>query len=153
MKTTIKYLILFIGISAYAQLEEAETNYNYDNLNRLVQVVFNDGSTNDYVYDDLGNRTQLNITTLSINEETLQNPIIVYPNPTDSFLNIKLSVSYKSENTIIKLYDINGRLITHSKPTIQNDQIAIDVNALSNGVYLLHLKADNQKWSKLFIKK
>ncbi len=153
MKTTIKYLILLFSISVNAQLEEETTTYSYDNLNRLVQVVFNDDSTHNYVYDDLGNRTQLNIQTLSIDEETLRNTITVYPNPTDSLLNIQLPDSFNHENTIIQLYDINGRLIVDNKPTITNSQITINVDALSNGVYLLYLKTDNQKWSKLFIKK
>ena len=153
MKTTIKYLIILIGITANAQLQQETTNYSYDNLNRLVQVVFNDGSTKNYVYDDLGNRTQLNIQTLSIDSETLSNPIIMYPNPTDDALNVKLPQSILGKNLIIKLYDINGQLITDKKPKIENNLLIINVNSLSNGVYLLHLKNDKQKWSKLFIKK
>jgi len=151
MKTTIKYLILLIGITTYSQ--EVETNYSYDNLNRLVQVVFNDGTTHNYVYDDLGNRTQLNIETLSIDEEMLQNVIIVYPNPTDQYLNIKLPSNINSNETNIKLYDINGRLIKNNQVEINDNRIIINVNSLSNGVYLLHLVNGNKKWSKLFIKK
>ena len=56
MKTTIKYLILLISISANAQLEQKTTNYSYDNLNRLVQVVFHNGIVYEYQYDNLGNR-------------------------------------------------------------------------------------------------
>jgi|TARA_B110000495_G_C22559263_1_gene337599 YD repeat-containing protein len=153
MKTTIKYLLILISISANAQLEQKTTDYSYDNLNRLVQVVFNDNSTHNYVYDDIGNRTQLNIETLSIDTETLTNTITVYPNPTDSFLNIKLPDSFTSKSTYIQIYDVNGRLIVDNKPTIIDNQITINVNSLSNGVYLIHLITDSQKWSKLFIKK
>ena len=142
-----------MSISANAQLQQETTNYSYGNLNRLVQVVFNDGSTKNYVYDDLGNRTQLNIQTLSIDSETLSNPIIMYPNPTDDALNVKLPQTILGKNLIIKLYDINGQLITDKKPKIENNLLIINVNSLSNGVYLLHLKNDKQKWSKLFIKK
>ena len=142
-----------MSISANAQLQQETTNYSYGNLNRLVQVVFNDGSTKNYVYDDLGNRTQLNIQTLSIDSETLSNPIIMYPNPTDDALNVKLPQTILGKNLIIKLYDINGQLITDKKPKIENNLLIINVNSLSNGVYLLHLKNDTNKWSKLFIKK
>jgi len=141
-----------MSISANAQLQQETTNYSYGNLNRLVQVVFNDGSTKNYVYDDLGNRTQLNIQTLSIDSETLSNPIIMYPNPTDDALNVKLPQTILGKNLIIKLYDINGQLITDKKPKIENNLLIINVNSLSNGVYLLHLKNDTNKWSKLFIK-
>jgi len=149
----IKYLLLLISITTNAQLQQETTTYSYDNLNRLVQVVFNDGSTNDYVYDDIGNRTQLNIETLSIDTETLITPIIVYPNPTESYLNIKFPIEFNSKNIVIELYDVNGRLVTDNKSKIQDNHINIDVNSLSNGVYLLHLKSRNKKWSKLFIKK
>ena len=142
-----------MSISANAQLQQETTNYSYGNLNRLVQVVFNDGSTKNYVYDDLGNRTQLNIQTLSIDSETLSNPIIMYPNPTDDALNVKLPQTILGKNLIIKLYDINGQLITDKKPKIENNLLIINVNSLTNGVYLLHLKNDTNKWSKLFIKK
>lgn len=153
MKTTIKYLLLLISISVNAQLEQETTTYSYDNLNRLVQVVFNDGSTNSYVYDDIGNRTQINIETLSIDVETLKTPIILYPNPTESFLNIKFPMEFNSKDITIELYDINGRLVSDDKSIVQENHVNIDVNALSNGVYLLHLKSDDRKWSKLFIKK
>ena len=110
-----KYLLILISITANAQLEQETTTYSYDNLNRLVQVVFNDGSTHNYVYDDIGNRTQLNIETLSIDAEILKTPIIVYPNPTDSFLNIKFPTEFNSKDIAIELYDINGRLVTNNK--------------------------------------
>lgn len=155
MKTTIKYIILLICATGFAQLEQETTTYSYDNLNRLVQVVFNDNSTKNYIYDDIGNRTQLNITdsTLGVDSKVLQNPIIVYPNPTDNVLNIKFPVVFDNKKIIIELYDVNGRLITDNKSKIENNHITINVNALPNGVYLLHLKSDNSKWSKLFIKK
>lgn len=155
MKTTIKYLLILIGITANAQLQQETTTYSYDNLNRLVQVVFNDGKTNNYIYDDIGNRTQLNITdsTLGVDSEVLENPIVVYPNPTDSFLNITFPREFNSKNIIISLYDVNGRLIIDNKSKIENNEAIIDVHSLPNGIYLLHLKNDNQIWSKLFIKK
>jgi len=153
MKTTIKYLLILISITANAQLEIETTTYSYDNLNRLAQVVFNDGSTHDYVYDDIGNRTQLNIETLSIDAETLKTPIIVYPNPTESYLNIKFPTEFNSKDIVIELYDVNGKLVTDNKSKVQDNHINIDVKSLSNGVYLLHLKSDDKKWSQLFIKK
>ena len=155
MKTTIKYLIILIGISVNAQLEQKTTDYSYDNLNRLVQVVFNDGSEKHYLYDDLGNRIQLEInnSTLGIIPEVLRNPIIVYPNPTDNALNISLPKDLELKNVIIELYDVKGRLIPSDKYELRENQISINVNELSNGVYLLHLKSNGKKWSKLFIKK
>lgn len=63
MKNTIKYIFFLIGITSYAQLEQIETLYTYDNLNRLVQVVSNGEIIHSYTYDDIGNRLELTITT------------------------------------------------------------------------------------------
>lgn len=151
MKTTIKYILLLIGISAYSQT--VETNYSYDNLNRLVQVVFNDGSTHSFVYDDLGNRIQLNFETLSIDEETLINTITLYPNPTSTTINIMFPNNLISQKPIISIYNINGSLIKNHKAKVINHNIQIPTSNLSNGVYLLTLISDNKTWSQLFIKK
>ncbi|MCD5390194.1 MAG: RHS repeat protein [Candidatus Pacebacteria bacterium] len=37
--------------------------YEYDSLNRLVKVVFTNGETYEYTYDNLGNRTLLTVVT------------------------------------------------------------------------------------------
>lgn len=60
MINAIQYLILFFSITTYAQ-ETVTTNYEYDNLNRLIRVVFNGDKEINYVYDDLGNRIGNNI--------------------------------------------------------------------------------------------
>lgn len=51
-------------MSIFAQdSHTAQRTYQYDNLNRLIKVVFNHGETYEYVYDNLGNRTQLTAVT------------------------------------------------------------------------------------------
>ena len=152
MKTTIKYLFFLISISVYAQ-EIVETTYEYDNLNRLVKVVFTGEKEKNYVYDDLGNRIALNITTLSIDAEILKNTITVYPNPTGSFLNIQLPETILGKNISIILYDINGKQIEKSKIKVKDNSAMINVENLSKGVYLLHIENKDKKWSQLFIKK
>lgn len=46
------------GIAAIAQ-------YTYDNLNRLVQVQYDDGTTIQYAYDAVGNRLTKEVTAFS----------------------------------------------------------------------------------------
>lgn len=60
MKLILIVLFVFVTFSAQAQLEQTETSYQYDNLNRLIQVIYNDGTVVNYTYDDLGNRLTLN---------------------------------------------------------------------------------------------
>ncbi len=57
MKKYIFYIIVFISLKTFAQ-----TNYQYDNLNRLIQVEYNDGTIESYNYDAEGNRLSHNIT-------------------------------------------------------------------------------------------
>ena len=63
MKTLIKIIfILMVSLtSAYA----AEVSYAYDELNRLVKVIYDDGSTIEYTYDAVGNRVTVTESTTS----------------------------------------------------------------------------------------
>jgi hypothetical protein len=119
----------------------------------LVKVVFTGEREKNYIYDDLGNRIALNITTLSINAEILKNTITVYPNPTDRFLNIQLPQTILGGNVSITLYDINGKQIKYSKIEVKDNSAFIDVENLPKGVSLLHFTNEEKKWSQLFIKK
>jgi len=49
--------LLFFGITSFADI----TNYSYDTMGRLIQVVYGDGSTIEYTYDKMGNRLQKNV--------------------------------------------------------------------------------------------
>lgn len=61
MNRIIFILIFLFSQFAFCQLEQTQTSYQYDNLNRLIQVIYNDGTEVNYTYDDLGNRTQLTV--------------------------------------------------------------------------------------------
>lgn len=135
------------------QSHEETTTYSYDNLNRLVQVIYNDGTSYGYVYDNLGNRIQLDVEILGIDEEDLKNTITLYPNPPDEFLSVQMPENLISETSEISLYDVNGRLLKFQKLKVENRVIRISVENLSNGVYLLRVTNNDQNWSQLFIKK
>ncbi len=153
MRAIIKYLLIAISFTANAQLVQEITDYEYDNLNRLVKVVFNDGDTKEYVYDNLGNRIQINMETLSIDAETLKNTITVYPNPTNQFININLPETIINQKVDIIIYNINGRELKTNKRQIESTTFSLDVGAFSNGVYLLRIVRDKEQFSQLFIKK
>lgn len=48
--------VMFVGLQTFAQ------TYTYDNLNRLTKVVYDNGTTVAYTYDELGNRTSKKVT-------------------------------------------------------------------------------------------
>ncbi|WP_430411339.1 T9SS type A sorting domain-containing protein [Kordia sp.] len=56
MKNLINILLFIIPITLFAQVHEEQRMYEYDNLNRLVKVVFYSGIVYEYNYDNLGNR-------------------------------------------------------------------------------------------------
>lgn len=57
MNGLVKYSFLILGYGVcHAQLQTISAEYEYDNLNRLVQVVSNGETTRSYTYDNLGNR-------------------------------------------------------------------------------------------------
>jgi hypothetical protein len=64
----------------------------------------------------------------------------VYPNPTNSNLNIDLSGSFA-----YSLYDLQGRMIGHQSAT---DQAMVDLKGLNSGSYLLLLNQGSK--SKTF---
>jgi len=78
-------------------------------------------------------------------------PILLYPNPSNDFLNIKFS---KTINTQIKIniYDSNGRLISKSTQVPSNNQIQIKVENLNSGVYFLTILNGKQQSSGKFVK-
>lgn len=65
-------------------------------------------------------------------EITLQ--MMVYPNPTSSFLNLRIE-NYTIENLQYSLFNINGKEISSQK--IENPQTQINMNNLPSALYLL----------------
>lgn len=59
-------LLLFCGITSLLLLLTSSytsaTTYSYDQLNRLTGITYADGTTIEYIYDDLGNRIIRNVT-------------------------------------------------------------------------------------------
>lgn len=56
----MKHRILYIMVLLFAALQvfaDSTTKYEYDAVNRLTKVVYGNGVTVTYTYDELGNRT------------------------------------------------------------------------------------------------
>jgi len=53
IKTTV--LVAFLCLLPAAPALAGSAQYTYDNLNRLIQVQYNDGTTIQYSYDAVGN--------------------------------------------------------------------------------------------------
>ena len=153
----MKEFFLILGITFMTQFvhcQTSNTNYSYDDLNRLVYVESYDNVNKGYVYDDIGNRIQIEVEVLGVDEEVLRNTITVYPNPTTGLISIKLPEKGAFLNPFIDIYDIQGRLIRSvSNNQVDLNRLTINLEGLTVGVYLLRLHENGQFWSQLIIKK
>jgi uncharacterized delta-60 repeat protein len=80
---------------------------------------------------------------LSIENFTNSNIVSLYPNPVKDILNIDIL-----DNTIssIKVYDLQGKLI------LEDTNTTINVNHLSNGIYIVKVVTEEGEFTKKFIK-
>lgn len=118
MKTFITICILLF---AYSNLS-AQRNFSYE-------------------YDDAGNRitrTLINPKKAIPQEDVLSDKkITVYPNPTTGVLRLELEGLETSDNTKIKIYDLQGAEV-YFKEDFGNS-LQIDLTNQVNGVYLLDI--------------
>ncbi len=81
-----------------------------------------------------------------INENNLQNSVIIFPNPANDLLNVKLSQEFES----VEITNMLGQLLYSNKVT--DSFLQIDISSYTSGVYFIRLKGDNGVATKKFIK-
>lgn len=138
MKKPIAFIALLIGTTTYAQLESIQTSYDYDNLNRLVQVVSNEGNgfENSYSYDDLGNR-------LNKQNQTIP-PNLTYV-PDDAFEQELIDLGY---DDVMDDYVLTNNI--NILTTINLEDLAIeDATGIEDFIALEELFLDNNELSEL----
>ena len=77
----------------------------------------------------------------------------LYPNPVAEDLNIEFQLA-NSEDLIIDILDINGRLIeviSEDSFSPSKYKVSHNVDGLSSGIYLLRFKSENGVLTKRFI--
>ncbi len=88
----------------------------------------------------------INLSTEEFNIETFA----ISPNPTSKDLNIKLNKTY--EKVKIVIFDIKGKSIIE-KISYDSAVLNLDVSKLSNGMYILNIRADSGFYSAKISKK
>ena len=73
----------------------------------------------------------------------------IYPNPTNGLINININ-NYVGELQI-KVFDLNGRQVYNHNVTNFNNTNAINLEALSTGIYVLKLQGENLNYSEKII--
>lgn len=75
--------------------------------------------------------------------ETLLPSLNIYPNPADDFLKINISnASYK--NLEVSIINLQGKVVSYQN--IENQEIIINTSDLSQGIYIVKVKADGGKF-------
>ncbi|WP_299333982.1 T9SS type A sorting domain-containing protein [uncultured Psychroserpens sp.] len=87
---------------------------------------------------------------LGVDDYFVNNPISVYPNPTKDILNIKLSNTSDLPDAYT-VYNVLGQVIT-SKIIQQDDDLSIDAQNLSEGIYYVKISKGNNSSTVSFIK-
>ena len=90
-------------------------------------------------------------TSAVLDNKTFENNknVSIYPNPVKNVLNI--NVKDFSGDFTIKVVDINGREVYNGKSTNINGANAINLDALSSGIYILKLQGESLNYSEKII--
>lgn len=89
------------------------------------------------ITNDIGVEAIFRDTYLGVDENVLSQ-IKIYPNPVKDFLHIENLLS----KTYLEIYDLNGRLLLEK--TLTDSSEAVEVNFLSQGIYVYKIMDENQ---------
>ncbi|MGI5822054.1 MAG: T9SS type A sorting domain-containing protein [Bacteroidales bacterium] len=86
---------------------------------------------------------------VGINENELSQYVTLYPNPTQSFIDLKLNRDYLGA-TECYIYDMYGKLMRAL--SVEEEITSIDVSDFAAGVYFVRLTTEQGQVSKRFVK-
>lgn len=87
------------------------------------------------------------IQTTSGTDEITNTNFKLYPNPTNSILNIEISDYTLHENDLqVKLYDVTGKEVYTS--VINKQKLNLDLSYLEKGIYFIQINIDDKKYLK-----
>lgn len=96
--------------------------------------------------EQTGDKKQSNVLVFKLSKKN--NQVNLFPNPANNYFSIQLN-SQKSSNAIIKVTDLNGKiLITNStKVSLGNNVITLNnISQLANGIYFVQLITDEKTY-------
>jgi len=98
----------------------------------------------------LGEITYMSNATLGVDDYFENNSVSVFPNPTNTTLNIKLSNTNSLPDSF-SVYNMLGQIVRTERISKTSD-LTIDVSTFSNGMYIIELKKDSTTTSIQFVK-
>ena len=70
--------------------------------------------------------------------------ILIYPNPTDDYINIELD-HFEYKDLQIEISDINGKTIKRFDSNIEAEILKINIEDLKSGIYFLNLLENSER--------
>lgn len=119
-----------------------------DNQNFKIKIDFQGNTTGTSGNNRFDNITLKGVNTTLSSDSFSQTEIQIFPNPFDEQLTI-LSSEFIQQ---IKVYDMLGKQV-YDKSNVNNNQTALSLNHLSNGVYIIKIVAENNIKTQKIIKK
>jgi PKD repeat protein len=99
----------------------------------------------------MGNTATATVTVspcLSINEESLENTVVLYPNPSNGFINIEIG-NLISNNFKIMVFNTIGEIVqTISLNDFNNNRYTLDLNSKANGLYYFTFHYEGEVFTK-----
>jgi hypothetical protein len=147
IKSLIPLLILFFVSKSYSQGIEsvifsaaASDNNNFQPVvGTPYGAIFSGANGSLEISAAYGDGTYQQ-STLSANKIEAENSILVYPNPTDYFVNIDLS-KLPAENYKMEIFDISSKLILQKNSSQIIERI--DMSTFPGGTYIISVKGKN----------
>ena len=139
MKNLIHILFL-IPITLFAQdWYEEERTYEYNNLNRLVKVVFNNGIVYEYQYDNLGNRLGKTIDVeLPADNYDISTIGLTCINSSDGIIHIEVD----RKNTYTIEIDSPDNSFNEAHTLNNNNEWELNIDYLEGGEYFIYVTID-----------
>ena len=99
-------------------------------------------------------RVRLNEGEVSLEEHERTDFFSIFPNPASDAINVRFATT-ESTSTTVNVIDITGKVIRtiNLGTTNGTQQISIDLNELTTGIYFVELVNDNGTQIKKFVKK
>ena len=85
----------------------------------------------------------------SINElNQLQNPITLYPNPANDFVEISIKNTVNFQQ--LSILDVTGKIVWNTN-NLTTEKVRVNIESLSSGIYFIQLVTGDKQWNKKIV--
>jgi len=93
--------------------------------------------------------SQIQDSNLGVESALASNNVQIYPNPTNSEINISMATSAEVD---IRIFDLSGKLLVYEADRMIENAHSVDVSALTSGIYFIRINSESGEVTKKIIK-